>query len=88
MNAQIVDRKKYLALGQKLIDQIKDLFPSDTQYLSEFKEWKFTCIIHWKLNNDKDRPDKLSRSILIRISYEYLSDCNYEKKQRGYQSKI
>ncbi len=65
-------------LCAQFVDLIKDVFPNH----AEFNTWcdgsRMSCIcrICWKLNDDKSRPNKPSKIILIVISHEALDDYN------------
>jgi|GEM_PF-1252232 hypothetical protein len=77
-----MDQGKWKAIGDQLLESVKDRFPSHTEYGSTIDHGRYAYLanIHWKLNTDKNRPNKTSRIILIVISGEAIEDSDYDKR--------
>ena len=73
-----------LAISEELVDAIKESFPSHAEFNFWVDHLRDACIIRicWKLNNDKDRPNKFSRIILIVISREAIEDSDYKNRKQ------
>ena len=76
-----MDEKQLLLIGKQLIDLVKDIFPSHAEFNNRCEDNSFISIIHWKLNNDQNRPNKRSRIIKIKISQESIEDGYYTPQQ-------
>lgn len=66
---------------EELKNIIKDIFPEN----AELKCYDIDIVISWKLNNDKNRPNKRSKTIKIIITEEFFEDYrdNTEDKQKA-----
>lgn len=56
---------------------VKQLFPRDAAFVFFREGGDLHIRVSWKLKSDPDRPNKSSRSIIIRISHEALDDYLY-----------
>jgi hypothetical protein len=86
----------FLAICDTLVNVIKkDIFPAN----SRFRVWdnvsrlSCECIICWKLNTDKENPNKRSRTISIVLPYSLLEDyeeglSNEEKEKFSINFKV
>jgi hypothetical protein len=84
-----MDDEKIHAIGNELIDSIRDIFPKESKIESfmDGSRLSFVCSLYWKLGNDASRPNKPSKIILIIISYEAIEDSNYEQRQQVVKDK-
>jgi hypothetical protein len=82
--------RQLLAISDELIAFVKELFPKHAEFNSwmDHSKWAYICNICWKLNSDKDRPNKPSRIILVIISREAIEDSNYENRKQIVQEKF
>lgn len=85
-----MDETKWLSIGDKLVESVKEKFPSHAEYSSiiDHRRYGYLANIHWKLNNDKNRPNKPSRIILIVISGEAIEDSDYDKRHAVVQERF
>ncbi len=85
-----MDQGKWKAIGDQLLDSIKDMFPLHAEYSSiiDHGRYGYLANIHWKLNNDINRPNKSSRIILIVILGEALEDSDYDHRSNLVQERF
>lgn len=79
-----------LVIGDELITSVKELFPKHAEFNSwiDHSKWAYICNVCWKLNNDKNRPNKPSRIILVNIPREAIEDSNYENRKQILQERF
>jgi len=79
-----------LDVCEQLIAVIKDLFPEHAEFNSWIDHSRYACIsrISWKLNNDENRPNKLSRIILVIIPCESIEDSDYKNRKQIVQERF
>jgi hypothetical protein len=64
-----------MEVKQKIVETIIDCMPSHAKkYLSENELSGVTLSVHWKLDNDPDRPNKYSKTIAIHMPQEFFED--------------
>lgn len=82
--------KELLAIGNELISSMNGIFPPEANFETflDHSRLSFACSIYWKLGNDRNRPNKPSKIIIILISYEAIEDSNYQKRDREVQDKF
>lgn len=85
-----MNNHQLLVIGDELIASVKELFPKHAEFNSQIDHSKhaYICSIYWKLNNDKDRPNKPSRIILVTISREAIEDSDYENRKQIIQERF
>lgn len=78
-----MDEQKWLSIGDELINSVKDQFPSHAEFSSIVNPLRhsFVANIHWKLGNDRARPNKSSRIMQVIISDEVIDDSQYDSCQ-------
>jgi len=64
-----------MTISTIIVDEIMKSMPQDAEkYLIQNGFGSFTLCIHWKLNNDLQRPNKHSKTIAIFIPQELIED--------------
>jgi hypothetical protein len=84
-----MDEKEWLSVGNELIGCVKDQFPgAHFNSRIDHSRYSFICNICWKLNTDRDRPNKLSKIISVIISGEAIEDSDYDNNKATIQKKF
>jgi hypothetical protein len=72
----------------ELVESIKNIFPDNAEYETQYRGLQWICKVRWKLNNDHSRPNKLSTELRIIIPSENIDDYKNKSTERKEKSKI
>ncbi len=73
-----------MGASERLVDAIMKRMPKNAEpYVTETEFEGVVLSNHWKLNNDPTRPNKYSKTIIIRLTRELLEDFpNYPESMQ------
>ena len=73
-----------MGVSKRLADAVMRKMPKNAELHETETEFEGTVLsIHWRLNNDPERPNKYSRTIIIRLTRELLEDFpNYPESMQ------
>jgi len=57
-----------------IVSAIRRALPANAEIQINPGPGSFTVAVAWKLNNDAERPNKMSKTIAIRVSHEAVED--------------
>ena len=64
-----------MGVSNRLVDAVMKHMPSNADsYVTETEFGGAVLSVHWKLGNDPQRPNKRSKTIVIRLTRELLED--------------
>ena len=63
-----------MPLEDQILDAIKAAMPANAEMRVVPGIGAFNVVVSWKLNDDPDRPNKMSKTIAIRVSDEAAQD--------------
>ena len=68
-------------LEDRILQAIKNAMPSNAEFCEAHGNGAFYVGVSWKLNNDPERPNKMSKPISIRVSIEAAQDFSSASAQ-------
>lgn len=78
-----MNHKEIISIGDELINAVKGVFPKNAEIESRFDGDRraYVCTVYSKINNDKTRPNKPSRIIVIIIDRDSILDADYVNRK-------
>ena len=63
-----------MVFGNQILDAIKQIMPTDSEITSANSKSGIDVSVCWKLNDDPERPNKMSKTISIHCSQDAVND--------------